>query len=334
MLPNKPNPPKRLALATCFLYFYEGSYYLYRINNHSTAMKKHTKHIAHIGITGIITIFAFGNLNAQNSLLWKIEGKGLERPSYLFGTVHIYDTTEFKLPQAIFRYLEECRAYAMEVNPEEVNQAVVSSRMMIMDDNTLDVLMGKEAFDKLMSLPVPAMMGAEAIKRIKPIFTTSFLYLEDISRQPQSIDQDFYHYAKIRQKNVFGIETMEEQLNAVDAIPIKDQAKMLTESLMKTENPKEELKRLWDAYKNQNFEELEKELEESGSNALFTHELITKRNINMANRISHMIANNGSVFAAIGALHLNNLPNTRGVILLLQEKGYTLTPIEFSFITD
>ncbi len=216
-------------------------------------MKKHTKHIAHIGITGIITIFAFSNLNAQNSLLWKIEGNGLEHPSYLFGTVHIYDTTEFKLPQAIFGYLEECQAYAMEINPEEMDQAMVSKRMMITDDNTLDVLMGKEAFDKLMSFPVPAMMGADAVKRIKPIFTTSLIYLENINDQPQSIDQDFYHYAKIRYKKVYGIETLEEQLDAVDAIPMKDQAEMLKESLMKPEDPKEMIKKLWDAYKTQNF---------------------------------------------------------------------------------
>ncbi len=54
----------------------------------------------------------------------------------------------------------------------------------------------------------------------------------------------------------------------------------------------------------------------------------------MANRISDLITKNGSVFAAIGALHLNNLDDTRGVILLLKEKGYTLTPVEFTFITD
>lgn len=296
-------------------------------------MKRRTKHIVSFGITGILTIFAFGNLSAQNSLLWKIEGNGLKHPSYLFGTVHIYDTAEFKIPQAIFQYLEGCRVYAMEVNPEEMNQAAVASRMMITDSNTLDVLMGKEAFDKLMSFPVPAMMGADAVKRIKPIFTTSLIYLENTNQQPQSIDQDLYRYAKIRYKKVYGIETLEEQLSAVDAIPMKDQAEMLKESLMKEGDPKDAIKKLWEAYKNQNFEELEKELEESSSSALFTHELITKRNINMADRISGMIANNGSVFAAIGALHLNNLPDTKGVILLLKEKGYTLTPVEFEFIT-
>lgn len=297
-------------------------------------MKKRTRHIVHIGITGILTVFAFSNLNAQNSLLWKIEGKGLKNPSYLFGTVHIYDTADFKIPQIVFQSLEQCQVYAMEINPDEMNPAAISSRMMIMDNKTLDILMGREAFDKLMSFPVPAMMGADAVKRIKPIFTTSLIYLEDISQQPQSIDQDLYRYAKARFKPVLGIETIEEQLNAVDAIPMNEQAEMLKESLMKTEDPKEMIRKLWDAYKTQNFDDLEKELEESNSSALFTHELITKRNINMADRISDIIAKNGSVFAAIGALHLNNLDDTKGVIMLLQDKGYILTPVEFSFITD
>ena len=297
-------------------------------------MKKRTKHLVNIGITGILTIFAFGSLSAQNSLLWKIEGKGIKNPSYLFGTVHIYDTAEFKMPKAVMERLEQCSVYAMELNPEMVNQLAVGSRMTITGNNTLDVLMGKEAFDKLMTFPVPAMMGSDAVKRIKPVFTTSLLYLENITQQPQSIDQDLYSYAKIRHKKVRGIETLEEQLDAIDAIPIKEQADMLKEFLLKDEDPKDAIKKLWDAYKIQNFEDLENELIESNASALFTNELITKRNINMADRISAMIAKDGSVFAAIGALHINNLQDTKGVVLLLKEKGYTLTPVEFEFTTN
>lgn len=297
-------------------------------------MKKRTKHIAHIGITGILTIFVFGNLNAQNSLLWRVEGNGVERPSYLFGTVHIYDTADFKIPKIIFQYLEGCGAYAMEINPDEMNPAAMGQRMMITDGNTLDVLLGEEAFAKLMSFPVPAIMGADAVKRMKPIFTSSLIYIDNISQQPQSIDQDLFHYAKIRVKPVFGIETLEEQLDAVDAIPLAEQAEMMRESLLKNENPKAMLKKLWDAYKKQDFKELEKELEESNSSPLFTNELIAKRNIVMADRISNIILDNGSVFAAIGALHLGDLDEVKGVISLLKEKGYTLTPVKFEFTSN
>ncbi|MDR0659808.1 MAG: TraB/GumN family protein [Prevotellaceae bacterium] len=297
-------------------------------------MKKRAKHIAHIGITGILTIFAFSNLNAQNSLLWKIEGNGLEHPSYLLGTIHIYDTTDFKLPTVIFQHLESCNAYAMEINMDESNPSALASRTMIMDGNTLDILMGEEAFDRLMSFPMPAMMGREVVKRIKPIFTTSLIYMEDANHRPQSIDQYLFSYAKAHGKAVFGIETMEEQLDAVDAIPMKDQAEMLKESLMKEDDPRDAIKKLWDTYKSQNFEELEKELEESNPSPLFTHELIEKRNVNMADRISSMMVENGSLFAAIGALHLGDIHKIKGVVSLLQEKGYTLTPIEFTFITE
>ena len=94
------------------------------------------------------------------------------------------------------------------------------------------------------------------------------------------------------------------------------------------------IKKLWDAYKKQDFKELEKELEESNSSPLFTHELIAKRNVTMADRISALIAKNGSVFSAVGAFHLGDLDDIKGVVTLLKEKGYTLTPIEFEFITD
>jgi len=35
--------------------------------------------------------------NDNNSMLWKIEGNGIDKPSYLFGTIHMLCAQDFKI---------------------------------------------------------------------------------------------------------------------------------------------------------------------------------------------------------------------------------------------
>jgi hypothetical protein len=47
----------------------------------------------------------------------------------------------------------------------------------------------------------------------------------------------------------------------------------------------------------------------------------------MANRIDDFIKQDNTLFTAIGAMHLPDYKNLRGVVALLKEKGYILRPI-------
>lgn len=40
-------------------------------------------------LTALLSVFTTNAQELENSLLWKISGNGLEKPSYLFGTIHI-----------------------------------------------------------------------------------------------------------------------------------------------------------------------------------------------------------------------------------------------------
>ena len=47
------------------------------------------KRILSLSIVALLSLFATHAQKLENSTLWKIEGNGLEQPSYLFGTIHI-----------------------------------------------------------------------------------------------------------------------------------------------------------------------------------------------------------------------------------------------------
>ncbi|HLV51992.1 MAG TPA: TraB/GumN family protein, partial [Flavobacterium sp.] len=76
-------------------------------------MKKLINKIAFFGLllTGII-----GNAQNEPSLLWQIEGNGLEKPSYLFGTIHMICEDDFMMTPAIERSLENVEAFYAEID--------------------------------------------------------------------------------------------------------------------------------------------------------------------------------------------------------------------------
>ncbi|HLG38306.1 MAG TPA: TraB/GumN family protein, partial [Chitinophagaceae bacterium] len=52
------------------------------------------------------------------SLLWEISGKGLKKPSYLFGTMHVSSKLAFQLADSFYLGIRNADVVALETNPE------------------------------------------------------------------------------------------------------------------------------------------------------------------------------------------------------------------------
>ena len=68
----------------------------------------------------IIALF-FKKLAAQDTssktLLWRISGSGLQKPSYLYGTMHLKDRRLFFFGDSVYKSLEASEGFAMEIDP-------------------------------------------------------------------------------------------------------------------------------------------------------------------------------------------------------------------------
>src|SRR3982751_3511173 len=51
------------------------------------------------------------------SLLWEIKGKGLAKPSYLFGTMHVSSKMVFNLSDSFYIGIRSAQVVALETNP-------------------------------------------------------------------------------------------------------------------------------------------------------------------------------------------------------------------------
>ena len=66
-------------------------------------------------------ILSFSNAYSQKKyqgLLWKISGNGLEKPSYMYGTMHVSNKIAFYLGSPFYDALKSTDKVALELEPE------------------------------------------------------------------------------------------------------------------------------------------------------------------------------------------------------------------------
>ena len=292
-----------------------------------------------------LVVSTFCNVvEAQNSLLWKIEGNGLENPSYLYGTMHSQDKCVHDLGKLALPYIHQSEAVALELVIDSNNMfrmIMILFGQMMMKDTTLQQLYEAEDY-QLVKEFVSAKMGAFAmllkIDEIKPLFTS--LLMEEIAtvdskvgkEMEMALDQYFQVVGEQADKKLIGVETFEEQMSAINRIPLQEQANMLLESVKLQSEGNEsgtEMQTLMKYYLAQDLDGLMEWYEkgqkqaELESESSFDAVILLERNYRMAHRMDKIVQNQ-TTFIAVGALHL---PGEDGLIELLSQKGYELSPV-------
>ena len=85
----------------------------------------------------------------EHTLLWRIEGNGLQRSSYLYGTVHTEQAFGFDFGDSVLPALLSCETLASELHVDSVSAQVL--RLIFQPDSVIDlqVEMGEENYAKL-----------------------------------------------------------------------------------------------------------------------------------------------------------------------------------------
>src|SRR5215467_9600700 len=96
-----------------------------------------------------ITLAADSQQHLAKSLLWRITGNGLTKPSYLFGTMHLNDKRLFKFDDSVYKALENTEGMAIEVNPDEM-AAYFANKLFdeVSSEKKLKEILDNKDFDK------------------------------------------------------------------------------------------------------------------------------------------------------------------------------------------
>ncbi len=264
----------------------------------------------------------------EKSLFWEISGNGLETSSYLYGTMHVQDQRVFNFKPGVMEAFELSQIYAMELNPDSMNNIAVMTKMLMKDEISLDDLLKKKSYKKIDQF-FKGSLGQSLFlyNRMQPIFTSQLISTRGMAiDQEEALDLYFAKKAKNQNKKIVGLEKIEEQIDAMGGIPYKYQAKMLLKSVEDAyANVEDEtMQELFDYYVAGDLENLLKlssnAEEDEEMEALFEKLLITNRNKVMVDRLIPYIQEE-KTFIAVGAAHLGG---EHGVIQLLRNLGYTV----------
>ncbi len=281
-----------------------------------------------LNLVALILLVSGSTLSAHSktsSLLWKISGNNLKKPSYLYGTVHSYDKRAFTFKSLVIPYIKQCKAFGMEIKLDELDPFSLLGKLQMRGDTTLRMLISPDDYAKLERMMRDSFsVELSMFSSVKPMFLMGVMQTTGTeSDYSDFLDEFLMKRAKESHKELIGIETIAEQLGAIDIIPLQEQAKMLLDETLYPDTTAEPLEDLLDVYKNGDLDSLYSFYKHGELSNTFNKALILDRNHRMADRIDS-IAQRKTIFVAVGALHL---PGIEGVINLLRAKGYDVTPI-------
>lgn len=250
------------------------------------------------------------------------------KPSYVVGTVHSSDARAFRQVPQLLGVLKGQDVLAGEM---DLSAGPATSHTMVDD---LMMPTGKELGDfytpkelRRVHAALGKEMGPMAMMadRMKPFFLMAFL-TKSTMQADSSMVLDQYLQAKAKEmgKRVMGLETMEEQLAAVDGMPLQDQADMLYQ-MVRSGSGTKMMGRFLDAYAEQDLGRLAKMVDKGDMPDLMGKLLLKDRNAVMAHRMDSLMQGGHTFLFAIGAAHL---PSNDGVLDLLQDKGYVVEAVD------
>jgi hypothetical protein len=268
----------------------------------------------------------------NNTLLWKISGNGLNKPSYLFGTIHMLCADDAMLSNNMKNIISKADEVYFEVDLDNlVEMFGVMSKMKMTDGTTLQDLLSKEDYEKVKDYfeSKSSVLPFSMLETYKPILALSTLEESSIGCEKTAMmEQVIMEEAKESKKKIKGLESMAYQAGVLDSIPYKLQAEQLVSyinDINKNKKEDTELEEMMKAYKSQDLEKLEALLLKTDMGiGNFTEVLLYNRNRNWVAKLKDLLPEK-SLLIAVGAGHL---PGEKGVINLLRIAGYKVTPLE------
>jgi uncharacterized protein YbaP (TraB family) len=262
----------------------------------------------------------------EKSFLWKADlGKGTV---YLLGSIHMLRREEMALKPIIYETFNKAKRLVFEIDlldeSPEKTQKLIAQKGINLDGKLLQHEVSRETFQ--WATIWANELGID-IKRLMPLkpwlagLMMTVLSLQKFGFDPSAgVDRQLAQRAKLANKPVSGLESLESQFAMLDGLPARLQEMMLRQSLADMERVKTTVDEMVRAWRDGDISTAEKlflgsikeypELEEK---------LLNERNRNWLPQIEKFLQQDEDTLVVVGAAHL---VGKNGVVELLKARGY------------
>lgn len=286
----------------------------------------------------LVVAIAGISMGAHAQLLWKISGKNLEKPSYVFGTHHVAPLSIVDSIPEMGNVISEAEQVYGEIDMLAMRSSMqqMAVAMMLPSDTSLLDLLGEKVYAKVDSVMTRYRLGSldnPAMQRMKPAALSSLLAVA-MSRAvlPEfgSTQLDAYFQLQAREagKPVGGLETAQQQIKILYGAPLRRQAEQLACVVENADWNVALVKSLGDAYMRQDLAALEELMSQKlGGACDSTPEedemLVGGRNDAWMEQMPKIMEAHSTLFV-VGVGHL---VGERGLLRQLQKCGYQVEGI-------
>jgi len=295
-------------------------------------MKKYiAAFISLLGVTYIVSCKnkqSFATATNGKSLLWEITGRGLHKPSYFFGTMHLMCAEDAELTVTVKSLIKRTGQIYLEVDMD--NAAELLTGILDLRSKTskeLSSVLSPEDYHKVKDFfeKFQPQVPFSVLEKQPPLMISSSLYeLLLPCEQKNGVEMKIIEEAYQEKKQTNGLETIAFQSSIFDSIPYEEQARDLVKSIDSLEKHRTAMYEMINVYKAQDIEKLYVlSVNDESSASGYMDILLYKRNRNWVGQFAG-IANETSTLFAVGAGHLGG---ENGVLQLLKQQGYTVRPL-------
>ncbi|RYZ56019.1 MAG: TraB/GumN family protein [Sphingobacteriales bacterium] len=262
----------------------------------------------------------------NRSLLWKISGKDMKTPSYLFGTIHLLCPEDYFWTPAMAASLRGCREVCFEMDMDDPSVMMeVAVGMMNPDGKKLKDYFSEGDYATISAFVRDSLgMDINMLQQLKPAALHSLFASKTVScSTPLSYEANIMTEAQKLQLDISGLEAPSEQIALLEKLETDSALLELVAMARDYQDEKKEFEKMISAYKKQDLQTLFEIMEESGEQNGDLGAFLDERNQKWISRMEDKM-DVQPVFFAVGAGHLWG---KKGVIELLRDEGYKVEPV-------
>jgi uncharacterized protein len=275
--------------------------------------------------------------NIPPTVFYKIEKEGL-KPSYLFGTMHLVcNALKIKFSDEVIHAIKKSDFLCMESDFDNlVNLMGLIGRMKA--KTLLNDLLTQEELTRLDSFWLAHELKPELNKMYgrKPMFILSFVTQKYLKFQDRGsmelLIMELNRIEKVFDMPTEGFESIKYQTKLFDKIPLEEQTQFLLENIDKAEENAENLKKFAACYLNNDMQcVVDMALKDQDFPKKYKDIFLYERNERWIDIIAQKNKRKNGLFIAVGCGHLFG---DKGLLVLFEQKGYSITPILNPFTVE
>lgn len=258
------------------------------------------------------------------SLLWKITGNGIKKPSYVYGTMHVSNKVAFNLSEQFFEALSSVDVVGLETNPGKwLENMEASGELDEINRANYAYPYRGEFYKTVFALNFPEKRMLQGILSYDPDIIDGLLYRQTRNNanfeESTYIDLFIFQTASKLNKQIISLENFTESEIKARLASVPDQPNSQESTSYGIADYATQIE---NAYRDGNLDIIDS-LSKIISSKNTQKFLIDDRNVFFVSAIDSVLKSH-SLFSGVGAAHL---PGDKGVIELLRAKGYKVEPV-------